>query len=166
MSLNTEWSDDQEAAMEEARNVGHALRRAIYGPQDALCTTCVICGALWWCPAPPPAGKGLVPEVCPGSKGRVPPIIAAGMAWVEGIPDEQVDAVNARLIEFGMGMKVADYRVLAATHGRNLSRFNLDVAAVPPLAEEQDDDARDDGRPGGGAGLEHRPRLFRGGPPV
>jgi hypothetical protein len=106
--------------------VGHDLRRAVYGPPDALCTTCVVCGALWWCPVPPPGGRGLVPEVCPGSKGRVPPIIAAGMAWVEGVPDEVVDAVNARLIEVGMGVKVADFRALAAKHGRDLPRTILE----------------------------------------
>lgn len=39
-------------------------------------------------------------------------------------------------------------------------------ADVQPLADERGDGARDDGGPAPGGGLERRPRLFRGGPPV
>lgn len=85
----------------------HDLRRAVYGAMDARCTTCATCGALWWCPEPPPGGAGLSPRECQRDKG-----LSAGFAWVEGVSDAALDAINAPLIKMGMGMRAAEFRAL------------------------------------------------------
>jgi|SRR5690349_563264 len=93
----------------EARQGGHDLRRAIYGPRDAKCTTCVRCGKLWWCPAP---DSLMVPTTCtplkvPDADGLV---ILAGLAWIEGVPDARIDQANEGLIALGMAPRAADFR--------------------------------------------------------
>ena len=102
-----------------ARQGGHDLRRAIYGPRDAKCTTCVRCGTLWWCPAP---SSLMVPTMCtpptPGDIHRNHPdadglVILAGLAWIAGVPDARIDQANEGLIALGMAEPAATFRELA-----------------------------------------------------
>lgn len=70
---------------------------------------------MWWVPLDSVERSRLFPVACGDDVGLQP-----GFAWIQGVSDEELDRVNARLIQHGAGMRAAEYRELCKQQGVEL----------------------------------------------